>query len=406
MLAPGDTLCFLPGTHRPDASQIMITSSKGPYAVVYDLNMSGESDRPIVIKGILDENGNRPVIDFSDVTYTDHENPSGYRITGFLITGSYLHISDLECIGLKVTRTDHTQSENFRISGGAYNIMENISCHDGMGIGVYINNDSHHNLILNCDAYNNYDPVSDISSRTGEGSGGNNDGFGCHVKGDMQGNKFIGCRAWRNSDDGFDLINCYSPVDISYCIAIENGFDSDGNNRADGNGVKSGGFGMKRRDIFLYKGESPRHSISHNVAVKNKANGIYANHHLGGINFSNNTSIANGKSNFSMVNRKGPEKGNNIDVDGYGHILSGNLSIAPQAQHTLWVKDYLSENEVRCFSYPYDPDIQLLLAPRQKDGMLSPATIEYINSLTSEGSGASFSNYQKSVQEAKKTFGK
>lgn len=402
MLAPGDTLLFLPGVYHPDISQIMCTATPGPYAVVYNLNMSGEPDKPIVIKGIMDDEGNRPVIDFSNVTYRDDEYPEGYRITGFLITGSYLLLSDLECVGLQVTRTDHTQSENFRISDGAYNILENISCHDGMGIGFYIINDSHHNVVINCDAYNNYDPVSDISRRTGEGSGGNNDGFGCHVKGGMEGNAFIGCRAWRNSDDGFDLINCYSPADISYCIAIENGFDAQGNNRADGNGVKAGGFGMKPRDIPLFNGESPRHVISNNVAAANKANGIYANHHLGGIEFSHNTSIAHGKSNFSLINRKGPQKDNNVDVEGYGHSLSGNLSLSPVANHILWSKSIPADNEIYCNSESMDPDLNLLMAPRLKDGRLAPETIEYINSLIQDGKGADFSGYDDCATNAKK----
>jgi hypothetical protein len=45
--------------------------------------------------------------------------------------------------------------------------------HDGMGIGFYLTKGSN-NLILNSDAYNNYDPVSE------GGVGGNVDGFGGH----------------------------------------------------------------------------------------------------------------------------------------------------------------------------------------------------------------------------------
>ena len=45
--------------------------------------------------------------------------------------------------------------------------------HDGMAIGFYLVRGSH-NLVLNCDAYNNFDPVSE------NGTGGNVDGFGGH----------------------------------------------------------------------------------------------------------------------------------------------------------------------------------------------------------------------------------
>ena len=404
-LLPGDTLLLNPGIYHVSPSEIARKTNTGPYAIVYDLSMSGEKGNPIVIKGMGDESGNRPVFDFSDVTLRDESNPDGYRITGFLISGSYIHISDLECVGLKVTRTDHTQSENFRIKGGAYNTLENISCHDGMGIGVYINGDSHHNLIVNCDAYNNYDPVSDISPRTGEGSGGNNDGFGCHVKGDMDGNIIIGCRAWRNTDDGFDLINCYSPVEISYCLAMENGYDAEGNNRADGNGVKGGGFGMKPRNIPLNDGQSPRHVIYNNVAIGNKANGLYSNHHLGGIDFISNTGIDNGNSNYSTVNRKGPEKSSNVDVNGYGHTLTENLSLSTKGKHTVWMKDAPSDAEVMCVDTEIIPELRQIYAPRMSNGMLAPETIEAVNNCRRESRGADFSKYPDAIERAKRITG-
>ncbi|MDE5813464.1 MAG: right-handed parallel beta-helix repeat-containing protein [Muribaculaceae bacterium] len=400
-LCPGDTLYIYPGVYHVKPDEISRISESGPYAIVFDMSMSGTPDMPIVVTGIPDVGGNRPIIDFSDVVLRNDENPEGFRITGFLLSGKHIHVSNLECTGLQVTRTDHTQSENFRICGGSFNTLENISCHDGMGIGFYINGDSHHNLIINCDAYNNYDSVSDISKRTGEPSGGNNDGFGCHVNGGMDGNVFIGCRAWRNSDDGFDLINCYSPTSICYCIAIENGFDAEGNNRADGNGVKGGGFGMKPRDIPLYKGESPRHSVCNNVAFANKSHGIYSNHHLGGIEFLSNTSVCNGRANYSMVNRKGPGKDDRIDVDGYGHSLRSNLSLSADDRHFMWIKDTPSDNELLRIGLEDRVDGSPLLAPRDKDGMLAEECVEFIQSFILDGKGADFSDYPNAIAEAR-----
>ncbi|MDE6379035.1 MAG: right-handed parallel beta-helix repeat-containing protein [Muribaculaceae bacterium] len=400
-LMPGDTLYLSPGVYRVSPDEISSRSGRGPYAVVYDLSISGEKGSPIVIKGVVDEEGNHPVFDFSDVSLRDEANPEGYRITGFLISGSNLHVSNLECKGLQVTRTDHTQSENFRICGGSYNTLENISCHDGMGIGFYINGDSHHNLIINCDAYNNYDSVSDISKRTGEPSGGNNDGFGCHVDGGMDGNIFIGCRAWRNTDDGFDLINCYSPATICYCIALENGFDAEGNNRADGNGVKGGGFGMKPRDVPLHNGVSPRHVISNNLAVYNKSHGIYANHHLGGVDFLANTSVGNGRANYSMVNRRGPGKDDKIDVDGYGHSLQSNLSLSADDRHFMWIKDIPSDDELLRIALEGKVDASPLFSPRGKEGILAAESMDFIQSLIRDGKGADFSDYPNAIAEAR-----
>lgn len=404
-LEPGDTVFILPGIYKLKPADISCFDNPGDYAVVYHLQMRGEKGNPIVIKGIADKENRRPVFDFSEVALKDEKHPEGYRITGFLVSGSYLKLSDFECVGMRVTRTDHTQSENIRISGGAHNTFDNISCHDGMGIGFFINKNSHHNLVLNCDSYNNYDPVSDVSPTTLLGSGGNNDGFGCHVRGGMNGNEFLGCRAWNNSDDGFDLINCYSPVTISYSIALFNGYDAEGTARADGNGFKAGGFGMRPRDIKLFKNESPRHLVINNFAAYNKANGIYSNHHLGGVDFLYNTSSGNRNSNYSMVNRKGKGRDENIDVEGYDHHLEKNLSIGSIGREIIWTS-FKPENDLILITEQRGTDsFDQALAPRDADGMLSEITLEYVNSLRREGSGADFSGYRKAVGEAKRSLG-
>lgn len=70
----------------------------------------------------------------------------------------------------------------------------------------------------------------------------------------------------------------------------------------------------------------PQHYIHHCLAYRNKSNGIYSNHHLGGNRWEYNTSGMNQRHNYSMVNRKGTATTDNVDVDGYDHILIGNVS--------------------------------------------------------------------------------
>jgi hypothetical protein len=179
------------------------------------------------------------------------------------------------------------------------------------------------NLILNCDAYNNYDAVSD------RGYGGNVDGFGAHLNSaKYTGNVFRGCRAWWNSDDGFDLINCLAPVVIEDCVAFYNGYRPGTMTRAgDGTGFKAGGFGMKPHSRMVRRVEVvPCHVVRRCIAYKNKNKGIYANHHLGGVRFEDNIAIDNPR-NYSLICRKSAEE--NIDVPGYGHIVKNNISIHP-----------------------------------------------------------------------------
>lgn len=184
----------------------------------------------------------------------------------------------------------------------------------------------------------------------------------------------------QNSDDGFDFINCQSAATVEYCIAYRNGFDKDGNKRADGNGFKAGGYGMGKE---VKISSVPMHVVSHCLSVGNKANGFYTNHHLGGVKFDHNSAYKNGSYNFSFVNRKGKSKEDAIDVDGYGHIVTHNISYGSTkivtsidiTQCTIegnsfsyskdtWVNDDLSNADF------YSPNLNELTAARTTDGSL------------------------------------
>lgn len=272
--------------------------------------------------------GERPVFDLS------HVKPAGKRISVFYVSGSYLHFKNIEVVGTQVTIVGHTQSECFSNRGGNNNIYEDLSMHDGMGIGFYLVKGAG-NLILNCDAYNNYDTVSD------GGKGGNVDGFGGHPDNNGSGNVFRGCRAWWNSDDGFDLIHSGQAVVIEQCWAFYNGYRPGGmsDKAGDGTGFKAGGYGMsstpKAPEVI------PMHEVKNCIAYYNSNKGFYANHHPGGILWSNNSSYMN-PSNYCMLNRKSIEEA--VDVAGYGHILTNNLSYSPRSAG----KHIIDINESRC----------------------------------------------------------
>ncbi|MDR2475501.1 MAG: right-handed parallel beta-helix repeat-containing protein [Bacteroidales bacterium] len=227
VVAAGDTVYFRGGTYSVSESQIMEIS--GIFARVFKLDKSGNAAQRICYFGYP---GERPVFDLTAV------KPADKRVYVFFVSGSYLHFRNFEVVGTQVTITEHTQSECFHHEGGNNCIYENLAMHDGMAVGFYITKGSN-NLILNCDAYNNWDNVSE------DKKGGNTDGFGGHVNNAMYtGNVFRGCRAWYNSDDGFDLINCFAPFVIENCWAFKNGYSPAGENLANGAGFKSGGYGM------------------------------------------------------------------------------------------------------------------------------------------------------------------
>ena len=408
LVTAGDNVYILPGTYQITESQISATSD--PYKIVFNFKQNGTLGKPIRFIG-LTEGGQRPVFDMSAV------NPAGYRVTAFYVTGSYLVFRNFEVIGVMVNITDHTQSENFRIRNGHHNTFDNIACHDGMGIGFYLTNNSHHNLFVNCDGYNNYDSVSE------NGKGGQNDGFGCHVTAGNEGNIFIGCRAWNNTDDGFDLINCYSPVTFCYSIAYKNGYDADGNARQDGNGFKAGGFGMSATAITLPEEGAPRHQVYHCLAVQNKSNGIYSNHHLGGLDFTYNTSVnSRYYSNFSMVNRKGPAANENTDVSGYNHRLEYNLSVSQWDRNIGSIDATDASNTINGNSFTWDAannkwvnnytatfvstNVDRLKRARLANGMLDPETTLTVYQQESyTGMGCDFNGYEAAVAAARELSG-
>ncbi|MBC7722487.1 MAG: DUF4990 domain-containing protein, partial [Pedobacter sp.] len=217
----------------------------------------------------------------------------------------------LEVTGVQVGIKTHTQSECFE-NQGSNNIYEGLNMHDGMAIGIYLIAGSN-NLFLNCDAYQNHDYFSE------NGKGGNTDGFGCHPKKGDVGNVFRGCRAWFNSDDGFDLINAHESVTFENCWAMYNGFSTDFKSLGDGNGFKCGGYG--KTPVDKLPNPIPTHTVQFCLAVRNKANGFYSNHHITGSNWFNNSAYRNSV-NYNMLNRLAD---NITDVDGYGHKMRNNL---------------------------------------------------------------------------------
>jgi len=300
-VAAGDTVCIRGGTYVMRESQI--ARRERLYAYVIWLNKSGSPDKRIKYFAYKDE---RPIFDFS------HVKPGNMRVAAFYVPASWVHLKGIEVIGVQVTIKTHTQSECFA-ADGSHDVYEQLRMHDGMGIGIYSTRGSD-NLFLNCDAYRNWDPVSE------NGRGGNVDGFGCHPAEGGTGNVFRGCRAWFNSDDGYDCINSHEAVTFENCWAFYNGFSPKFQKLGDGNGFKAGGYGSRPPEQLPKP--IPRHVVRFCLAVGNKANGIYANHHPGGDDFINNTSYRNAVD-FNMLGRL---MDNRTDIDGVGHKLRNNLA--------------------------------------------------------------------------------
>ena len=350
---PGDTVFVRGGKYVMNENQI--ARVQRIWAYVHDLRKSGEPGKRIHYFAYPNE---KPVFDFSGV------KPVNKRIVAFNVTGSWIHFRGLSVTGVQVTILTHTQSECFH-NEGSHNIYEQLSMHDGQAIGFYLNKGSH-NLVFNCDAWNNADYTSE------GGRGGNVDGFGFHGGPGDVGNVIRGCRAWFNSDDGYDLIRSAETVVIENCWAFYNGYSTDFESLGDGNGFKAGGWGLKKdqRVPDSIKG----HVIRFCVAVGNKANGFYSNHHPAGNVWINNTAYRNG-TNFNMLNRNADFT---ASVSGFGHKLVNNLSLKARTYDTQYIDPKQNELITNGFAENMKVgekdfkslDESLLMAPRQPDGSL------------------------------------
>lgn len=373
-VAPGDTVYLRGGTYRIAADVTTVTPENG-WVCVFHLTKSGTEEQRICYFAYP---GEKPKFDFSLV------KPADRRISGFWIDGSWLHLRGIEVIGIQSTITDrNTQSECFSNSG-SHNIYELLEMHDGMGIGFF-SRAGGNNLILNCDAWRNYDPVANAA---GARNGGNVDGFGSHysVPGDGP-NIFRGCRAWYNSDDGYDCINNGEATIMENCWAFYNGYSYEGaddlfHSRGDGNGFKAGGYGRNPRIDGLPK-PVPRNTVRYCLAVGNKSKGFDANYHADGILWYNNTAYRNNH-NFHMetAGKVNPDDATLTFIPGRNHFLFNNLSYKGRTTNLTRIV----ESACVMVNNDFDPDGRLtdadfvsldeaqLMAPRKADGSLPELT--------------------------------
>lgn len=351
---PGDTVWLRGGTYK--ATEAQIARRYRAWVYVNHFTKSGTEAAPITYAAYQDE---KPVFDFTGV------RPADIRINAFQISGSWLRFKGFEVVGVQVNFKRHGQSCNIE-NRGSHNVFERLSLHDGQAIGIYAL-DGSHNLFLNCDAYRNYDFTSE------DGKGGNVDGFGCHPAKGAIDNVFRGCRAWFNSDDGYDCISAHESVVFEQCWSMYNGYSPKFKPLGDGNGFKAGGYGAVTGDWLPDK--TPRHVVRDSLAVRNRANGFYANHHLVGGDWSRNSSFQNAADfNFRM---RTPD--NTTEIPGYGHTFAGNLGY--HSRHTIAELD-LAKNAPAADAFYFAKsaaeflslDEAQLIAPRQPDGSLPKLT--------------------------------
>jgi hypothetical protein len=245
-------------------SQIWLRGGTFAQTSTIKIDVSGTAGNLLKIWAYEGEN---PVFDFTGQTSSD----------GLSLGGNYVHLKGVEVA--------HSFHNGIRLSG-ANNIVELCKIHDNSNSGLLIRGTgAANNLVLNCDAYLNFDsPV-----------GGDADGFSAKWElGD--GNVFRGCRSWNNSDDGWDLWMADHPLTIDNCWAFENGVNvwNSSSFAGNGNGIKLGGNQV-----------ATPNTVTNSLAFGNAGNGgkgFDENNNLAGQTLYNCTAFGNKNGNFVFTN--------------------------------------------------------------------------------------------------------
>ncbi|HVM59826.1 MAG TPA: PKD domain-containing protein [Verrucomicrobiae bacterium] len=199
--------------------------------------------------------------------------------------------------------------DNGIIIGSGSNIIEGCVIHDNQNDGMTLGSttvQAHHNLILNCDSYRNFQASS---------GGNNGDGYsakqGCGVS-----NVFQGCRSYLNSDDGWDFYdNNSNTVTLLNCWSFMNGSNqwNVGSFSGNGNGFKLGGAGTHAG-----------HVLKQCLAFYNHSKGFDHNLGVGAHTLYNCTGFGNVNPNFSFYDA--PASGTDVFKNDISY-MSGSTNI-------------------------------------------------------------------------------
>lgn len=218
--------------------------------VTIQYSVSGTADKMITL---MAEDAGQVILDGSQI-------PEGSSSI-LNVNGNYWRVYGLDI------RNSSKNTKGIGISGNN-NIIELCTIHDNGTTGLQISRAGgepkewwpSNNLVKNCTAYNNCDPLLNDA-----------DGFAAKLT-VGEGNKFYGCIAYNNVDDGWDLYakneigqGPIGAVVIENSIAYNNGYVP-GIGYGEGNGFKLGGEGLPGA-----------HQLINSVSYNNGGKGIASN---------------------------------------------------------------------------------------------------------------------------------
>lgn len=238
-VAAGDVIYMRGGTYAYTSTQLL-TGKNGTSASKITIT-AYPNEKPIVKKG-----GSFSYRMATAMIYITGSNifMSNISLTGFRQEDAYLWVA------LKLVDINNCTFERLSIHGNSS--------------GIYLNGSSNNNIILNCDIYNNHDPLSADPYGNGDGVA-----FANIPAGNT--NTLRGCRIYYNSDDGLDCWNNEGIAIVDNCWVWMNGYREDHVTiGGDGNALK---LGLTQTS----SGTVMQRDLRNNLLFKNRANAIDQN---------------------------------------------------------------------------------------------------------------------------------
>ena len=361
--------------------ELYLLDGQYDFTSTVSINRKGNADSYILIAAYP---GTKPILDFRNAPLATNAVKVG---------GNYLHLR-----GLTVRYSGY---KGIWVEGGKYNILENIEVYGCCNAGIQLRSGGH-NMVVNCDAHDNFDY---------QDNGGNADGFADKQGNACAGNIYIGCRAWNNSDDGWDSyqrVTDGTPTVYINCIAYGNGpatFDMTDHPRA--NGIDADFF--EGKDLAKYanggnpngfklggKGTAHNTELYRCLSVGHRSKGFDQNNNAGEMTIVNCTAYKN-KINYGFGNdyaytlsihncvslspTGGSGQNNHLATAKSGTVVQGN---------NTWLSGFAtSEADFESL------DASLILEPRNADGSLPETLLLHLKSSAANliDKGVEFSDF-------------
>ena len=341
------------------------------YNSTQTISKSGTSAKQI---HIIAYNNELPIFDFRTQVYSSNN-------AGIKLSGNYVHVKGITIQGA---------GDNGMLVSGSNNLIEFCNFRWNCDSGLQLKTGSN-NLVINCDAYENFD--YETGGTSDPDYGGNADGFADKQYTNSGTNTYKYCRAWKNSDDGWDGYEKIGNTVYDSCFCYANGpasFDMTDNirfktdsaawlskfknssgryvvpNSGNGNGFKLGG-NYTANNATLYNC----------VAVGNTVKGFDQNNNNGTMTLYNCTGYLN-QYNYGFSNNS------------YGTlIIKNSASLSSTKSNSFNAKtvtqSYNSWNlGFSCTAADFvSLDVSQIILPRKLNGALPDITLLHLNPTSS-----------------------